>query len=487
MAYEINIHVNKNGKLETTLPLELSVYRESKRVKLIFDVDSEIDSTYHYLKFTHPKTSYLYRVHNNEFEIPKAITAYDGKWEVAFVACDEVANNDSSITANYIYASEPLVADVLRGNLGIIHSSEESVLLRQLTEGTFDHFEIPSGTSYIAQNFLAMQQNEFEVFVPYTVTQIKKYALYDSGCTKITFEEGSQLSTLDEYALYRIPNLGNIKFPSSLTNWGRYNLGGCGCERIEFEANSNLRALSSYSLWNIPGVKKIFLPDRLQSFTGGTAVIKNCPLLNEIWFPNSINVAIPEESIQECPSLSKISLQSNFNVNANFGSVSGLTREAVIDMFRNLKDLTGYASKVITLNQAVIDRLEDDVLSIARSKNWSVGSSGNIDILKNKTFHYENSTAQIDIEFGDSTGTITYGSASTTFEYQYLTETTFRIILPQTYDQSQWGNYKPAPLDNYENSDCLITLSSGEASTVKIKMYSNSGTGTNRTFNKVVE
>ena len=40
MAYEINIHVNKNGKLETALPLELSVYRESKRVKLVFDVDA---------------------------------------------------------------------------------------------------------------------------------------------------------------------------------------------------------------------------------------------------------------------------------------------------------------------------------------------------------------------------------------------------------------------------------------------------------------
>ena len=45
MAYEINIHVNKNGKLETELPLELSVYRESRRVKLIFDVDPEIEST----------------------------------------------------------------------------------------------------------------------------------------------------------------------------------------------------------------------------------------------------------------------------------------------------------------------------------------------------------------------------------------------------------------------------------------------------------
>ena len=77
MAYEINVHVDKSGKLEADqFPLELSVYRESKRVKLLFQVDQEIDSTYHYLKFTHKNATYLYRVHNNEFEIPKAITAY---------------------------------------------------------------------------------------------------------------------------------------------------------------------------------------------------------------------------------------------------------------------------------------------------------------------------------------------------------------------------------------------------------------------------
>ena len=133
MAYEINIFVNANGKLDLDVdPFEISVYRESKRVKLLFEVDESIDSTYHYLKFTHKKATYLYRVNNNVFEIPKAITAYEGTWEMSFIACDEVANSDSTITANYIYASEPVVATVLRGNLGIIHPSEEFTMLSQL-------------------------------------------------------------------------------------------------------------------------------------------------------------------------------------------------------------------------------------------------------------------------------------------------------------------------------------------------------------------
>lgn len=289
---------------------------------------------------------------------------------------DEVANSDSTITANYIYASEPVVATVLKGNLGIIHTSEEFTLLSQLVEGTFDHFEIPEGVSFVTTNFLAEATNEFTVSVPYTVTTIKAHAFYQSGCTHIEFEPGSQLATLENSALYRIENLGDIEFPSSLSSWGQYNLGFCGCEIVTFGANSNLRQLSSYAFWSIPNLKKLFLPDRLTSFSGGTAVIKNCPLLNEVWFPNTINVPIPLEAIQDCPVLSKISLQSNFNVNANFGNCTSLTRESVIQMFRNLKDLSGAASKVISIHQTVYDRLEAEDIAIATSKNWSIGIVG---------------------------------------------------------------------------------------------------------------
>ena len=489
MAYEINIHVGKDGKLTSDVePFEISVYRESKRVKLLFEVDSEIDSTYHYLKFTHARATYLYRVHNNEFEIPKAITAYEGAWEMSFVACDEVANSDSTITANYIYASEPIVATVLKGNLGIIHTSEEFKMLSQLVEGSFDHFEIPEGVGFITTNFLAEATNEFTVSVPYTVTTIKQHAFYQSGCTHIEFEPGSQLATLENYALYRIENLDDINFPSSLSTWGQYNLSGCGCEYVTFGAESNLRALTSYAFWNIPKLKKLYLPDRLQSFSGGTAVVKGCPLLNEIWFPNTINVAIPMESIQDCPLLTKISLQSNFNVNANFGNCTSLTRESVIQMFRNLKDLSGQASKVISIHQVVYDRLEEEDLDIATNKNWTIGIVGANDPLAGKFFHYENSSISIDLEFSVGFGCIMIDANAVNFTYEYLSDTTFKIdISGGDYIPSAWGNFMPVPVGQVINDTGVISFSSGEVSSVKLKTYSTNNVGTNRTFSIVRE
>lgn len=486
MAYEINIHVNKNGKLETDeFPLELSVYRESKRVKLIFDVDSEIDAEYHYLKFTHKSVSYLYRVHDNEFEIPKAVTAYEGRWEMSFVCCDETANSDSTITANYIYASEPIVADVIRGNLGIIHTSEEYTLLKQLVEGSFDHFEIPSGAGFITENFLAGASNEFTVYIPYTVTTIKQHAFYESGCTAIEFEGNSQLATLEDNALYRIPDLGDITFPASLSSWGTYNLSGCGCEYVYFEANSNLRDLTSYAFWNVSNLKKLYLPDRLLSFTGGTAVVKSCPVLNEIWFPNTINVAIPQTAIQDCPLLTKISLQSNFNVSCNFGNCTALTKESVIQMFRNLKDLTGSATKVITLHQTVIDLLDDEDIDIALDKNWSLGSVDPTNVLSGKTFIYTNSTTEIILSFieNNHTGTLYYNGNEVGFTYEYDSTSSITIQVDEDYTAEDWGSYRPVPADQNYNSDCTIGFSSGNPTTVKIKMYNANNTGTNRTFN----
>lgn len=373
MAYEININVDKTGKLITSeFPLTMSVFKESKRVKLNFTVDPEIDSEYHYLKFTHQNTNYLYRVHDNTFEIPKAVTAWEGRWEISFICCDEPANASSVITANYIYASEPLIANVARGNLGNNSTTEEQNLLRELVEGTFDEFQIPNTASFISSYFLSNYTQSFKLIIPSSIITIKDRILYDSGCNGIIFEEGSQLRTLEDYAIYRIANLGDITFPKSIDTWGKYNLGSCGCGIVRFEALSNLRTLGSYAFWNIPNLTKLYLPDRLQTLSGGTSVIKSCPVLNEVWIPNTVTSAIPANAIQDCPLLNKITLQTSFNVSSNFSNVTNLTKESIVLMFLALKDLSGAGAKVLTLGAANLAKCTQEELNIALNKNWSL-------------------------------------------------------------------------------------------------------------------
>lgn len=373
MAYEVNVKVDKTGKLIIDdQPFSLSVFKESKRVKLKFIIDPEIDSDYHYLKFTHAKTNYLYRVHNQEFTIPKAITAWEGRWEMSFICADEVASSSNVITANYIYASEPLVTSVIKGNLGQTITSEEQNLLTELTEGTFTHFEIPNTASYIGTYFLAYAAQAFTVSIPASVVTIKERALYESGCTSIIFESGSGLKTLEDYALYRIFDLGDTTFPKSINSWGRYNLSNCGPGIVRFEAVSDLRALGSYAFWNLPNLTKLYLPDRLETLSGNTTVIKGCPQLNEVWIPNTVTSAVPANAITECPLLNKITLQSNFNVSANFSNVPNLTKETLVAMFQSLRNLTGSGSKVLTVGADNLAKCTPAELDIALNKNWSL-------------------------------------------------------------------------------------------------------------------
>jgi len=241
MAYEIKIHVSKEAKFETDLkgPINISVYKESNRVKLCFIVDSKIDAEYHYLKLIHANTSYLYRVHNNEFLIPKAVTVWEGRWEISFVCCDEPANSDGTITADYIYTSIPLVCDVHKGNLGYTAQTKEQLILKQICEGSFDHFEVPQDAESIVSYLFSNLTQDFTFFVSANIQVIHEYALYQSGCTSITFEEGSKLTTLDDHAIYRITNLGDIKFPSNLSNWVNIILLVADAQKLNLEPTQN--------------------------------------------------------------------------------------------------------------------------------------------------------------------------------------------------------------------------------------------------------
>ena len=68
---------------------------------------------------------------------------------------------------------------------------------------------------------------------------------------------------------------------------------------------------------------------------------------------------------------------------------------------------------------------------------------------------------------------------------KYLTS--FKINLVGDYVESSWAGYRPAPVGERENDTGVITFSSGEVSSVKLKTYSANNVGTNRTFNLVRE
>ena len=77
--------------------------------------------------------------------------------------------------------------------------------------------------------------------------------------------------------------------------------------------------------------------------------------------------------------------------------------------------------------------------------------------------------------------------AAVNFTYEYLSDTTFAITLTGDYVESRFAGYRPAPVGERYNDTGVITFSSGEVTSVKLKTYSNNNVGTNRTFALVRE
>ena len=108
------------------------------------------------------------------------------------------------------------------------------------------------------------------------------------------------------------------------------------------------------------------------------------------------------------------------------------------------------------------------------------------DPLAGKFFHYENSSISIDLEFSVGFGCIMIEANAVNFTYEYLSDSTFKIdISGGDYIPSAWGNFMPVPVGEVINDTGVITFSSGEVSSVKLKTYSANNVGTNRTFSLV--
>ena len=92
--HEIKIKINGDGTVDTgsKTRLRIGVESEVNRVKFIFDVDSTIEGTYHYIKFLRDDISYIYRVHNKEIVINKSILVKSGIWLFSFISTASVGS-----------------------------------------------------------------------------------------------------------------------------------------------------------------------------------------------------------------------------------------------------------------------------------------------------------------------------------------------------------------------------------------------------------
>lgn len=369
--FEIKIKVKGNGTLEwgNDKRLRLGTTGENQRTKLLFDVDDSIEGEYQYIKFAGKRATYLYRVHNQMIVLSKNLLVYDGLWKFSFISTNGVITNNQ-ITGSYAFITEPVEALVVKGILSDSLMTEEEEVLKSLCNMNFTNLVIPDSVTSIGNYFMYNSKRTFSLKIGAGVSTIGTYAFYGATLTSVSFDEYSDLSSLNECAFYNVTINGDIVFPTSLSSWGKYVLQNSTVNKISFEKGSSLRTLSSYALWE-NSAKEIELPNNLTTLSGNTYVIKNCTELTRLWIPKSIQNTIPSNAIYGCTNLSNIELEAEFDIDAYFDNCN-LAEDSMVNMFYALKNRRSTTSGKLVLGSANLAKLTDVQKAIAINKNWTL-------------------------------------------------------------------------------------------------------------------
>ena len=104
-------------------------------------------------------------------------------------------------------------------------SEEGTYVIRQVVESKETNIVIPNQIN--GYNVIGIHRNAFSnnknienIIIPNSVTSIGSYAIRNSGLKTITFEEGSQLTSIAYGAFYEASSLTSIVIPSSVTSIG---------------------------------------------------------------------------------------------------------------------------------------------------------------------------------------------------------------------------------------------------------------------------
>lgn len=367
--FEIKIKVRGNGTIEwgNSERLRLGTTGENQRIKLIFDVDSTIEGSYQYFKFSHNKVAYLYRVYNKQLVLSRSIIAFDGIWKMCFISTNAVMVN-SQITGSYAFVTEPAEAIVVKGILGNINPTEEEITLKGLCEMNYTNLEIPESVSSIGDYFMYNSKKTFNLRVGSGVTSIGSYAFYDAIINSLVFDENSNLTTMKENSLYKIMFNCDIVFPKSITTWTKGTLQTSTVGKVSFEPNSKLKTLGAYAFREVK-INELYLPDNLTSL--GSNAIKSCTTLTKLWIPRTILSAIPHTAIAGCPLLSNIELEADFEADAYFDNCD-LTEVAIVNMLYALKNRRSITTGKLIIGSSNLAKITDAQKEIAINKNWTL-------------------------------------------------------------------------------------------------------------------
>ena len=147
-----------------------------------------------------------------------------------------------------------------------------------------------------------------------------------------------------------------------------------------FERCTNLTVIPSLNTSNVTNMSAMFhgcsklttipLLDT-SNVTDMNNMFGNCTNLTTVPLLNTSKVTDMSYMFNVCENLTKISML-NIGADLDISYCTKMTREALLEVLGNLKNLTGQARKTLTLGRTLLSKLTEADKLIATNKNWTL-------------------------------------------------------------------------------------------------------------------
>ncbi len=238
--------------------------------------------------------------------------------------------------------------------------------VKWLIERSVEEFTIPDGVARIGSYAFSNYANLTSITIPNSVTSIGGYAFsftsnlreitipkkttsigyrpfYNSGIEKINFLN----SVISDQMCNSCLKLTSVIIPKNITTCGNY----------VFQSCTNLKSIYIYG-------------DCLARSYG---LLSGCRSLEYVYLSNNIT-NVEYRTLANTVNLKVIEVEKDFNASLNI-SQSGselIEADVFVNMFNNLKDLTGETAKTISMGSTNLAKLTDEQKAIAINKNWTL-------------------------------------------------------------------------------------------------------------------
>ncbi len=239
------------------------------------------------------------------------------------------------------------------------------------------------------------------------ITTIDKHAFRESGYTSLSFENGSQISTIDDYAFYQLSSLnGTVTFPSTISYIGKSAFWNGSIDAVEFEGANNLTIGSSAFSYNYMS-GSLNLPD------GTISVQAEAFQYNSI---TSISIPASLTSIERNPwsnnrNLASITVDSN---NPNYHII----QDSLVDK-SSLNVICGTINSNLSTSSSNIDGVANNAFKGINFSNGNIpsnisyiGSSAFYDASLGSSLSIPSSVTSIGSEAFCENGSFSYISSS---------------------------------------------------------------------------